>query len=86
MPDKDAEIAAPEPVVRAVERVLDEGSAWIARPNHQVTERVALAATLAVHAHLNWPETSYWRKAKERPEPGRKLIALYDDGSGAVML
>ena len=36
----------PETIYRAVERVLDENSAWIARPNHEVTLRVALAAEL----------------------------------------
>lgn len=37
-----------EPVYKAVERVLDEESAWIARPSPDVTKRVALAATIAV--------------------------------------
>lgn len=38
----------PEPVYKAVERILDEKSAWIAR-NDEVTKAVALAATIAAH-------------------------------------
>jgi hypothetical protein len=38
---------ASEPVLKAVERILDEESAWIARPNDEVTRRIALRATLA---------------------------------------
>lgn len=46
--------AAPPPVVgvtvcEAVDRVLNENSAWIARPDHKVTERVAFAATVACY-------------------------------------
>lgn len=39
----------PEPVYKAVERILDEHSAWIARPSPEVTKAVALAATIAAH-------------------------------------
>ena len=35
------------PIYKAVERILDEKSAWIARPNHEVTEAVALSAGIA---------------------------------------
>jgi hypothetical protein len=38
-----------EPVYKAVERILDEKSAWIARPSPEVTKAVALAATVAAH-------------------------------------
>ncbi|CAH1658494.1 hypothetical protein CHELA1G11_12900 [Hyphomicrobiales bacterium] len=38
-----------DPVYKAVERILDENSAWIARPNDEVTRRIALAATIAAH-------------------------------------
>lgn len=41
----------PETVYRAVERVLDEHSAWIARPNDDVTKAVALAAGIAWSLH-----------------------------------
>lgn len=34
------------PVYDAVERILDDESAWIARPSKTVTMRIALAATL----------------------------------------
>lgn len=37
----------PVPVYKAVERILDEESAWIARPSPEVTRRIALAATIA---------------------------------------
>jgi len=36
-----------EPVYKAIERILDENSAWIARPDHKVTSQIALACTLA---------------------------------------
>lgn len=39
--------AAPEPVRKAVERILDEQSAWISRPSPDVTKRIALSATVA---------------------------------------
>lgn len=42
-------LVAPETVYKAVERVLDENSAWIARPNDEVTRQIALAATFAAH-------------------------------------
>lgn len=35
------------PVYRAVERVLDEHSAWISRPSREVTAHVAIAAAIA---------------------------------------
>lgn len=38
---------APEPVVKEIECILDEESAWVARPNAEVTKRIALRATLA---------------------------------------
>lgn len=37
----------PEPVYKEVERILDEESAWVARPNDEVTRRIALSATIA---------------------------------------
>ena len=45
--NKRATQKATDPVYRQVERILDEHSAWIARPNRKVTERIALAATIA---------------------------------------
>lgn len=36
-----------EAVYKAVERILDEESAWVARPSPEVTKRIALAATIA---------------------------------------
>lgn len=35
------------PIYKAIERVLDEHSAWIARPNHVATKAIALAAGVA---------------------------------------
>lgn len=42
-----------EPIVRAVERILDESGAWIARPNKEVTERIALAAGIAILSSMS---------------------------------
>jgi hypothetical protein len=42
----------PETVFKAVERILDECSAWVARPNEEVTRRVAFAATCAAWRHF----------------------------------
>lgn len=51
-------LASPQKsVVDAVERVLDENSAWISRPSREVTERIALAATIAAHVALT-PEVT----------------------------
>lgn len=36
------------PVYRAIERVLDEHSAWISRPSREVTAHVAIAAAIAL--------------------------------------
>ena len=48
----------PASVLAAVEHILDENSAWIARPSREVTERVALAATIAAHVALT-PEVTH---------------------------
>jgi hypothetical protein len=50
-------LTPPETVFKAVERILDDHSAWIARPNREVTEKVALAATIAAHVHMT-PEVT----------------------------
>ena len=42
----------PASVLEAVDRILDENSAWISRPSREVTERIALAATIAAHVAL----------------------------------
>jgi len=39
------------PIYKAIERTLDEKSAWIARPNHDVTQAVALTAGIAWSIH-----------------------------------
>ncbi|WP_371346521.1 hypothetical protein [Ancylobacter sp. IITR112] len=54
----------PGPLYKRVEAILDEHSAWIARPNDEVTKRVALAAMFAAHAVLieeEAPEDRYLR-------------------------
>lgn len=38
-----------EPVYKAVERILDEKSAWVARPNDEVTKSIAFQAVVAAH-------------------------------------
>ncbi len=42
-------IAKGTPVYEAVEHILDEHSAWIARPSPEVTKAVAFAAVIAAH-------------------------------------
>ncbi len=49
--------SVPESVLASVERILDEHSAWISRPSREVTERIALAATIAAHVALT-PEVT----------------------------
>ncbi len=44
--------SVPEPFYKTVERILDDYSAWIARPNREVTEKVALAAFIAAHVAI----------------------------------
>lgn len=51
-------LTPPPSVFRAVDVILDEHSAWIARPNREVTERVALAATIAAHVAFT-PELTH---------------------------
>ncbi|MCO5077310.1 MULTISPECIES: MazG-like family protein [unclassified Chelatococcus] len=58
-----------EPVYKAVERILDENSAWIARPNDEVTRRIALAATIAAHTLV----------AAERAESATDIEAISAD-------
>lgn len=41
----------PDTIYQAVERVLDEHSAWIARPSSDVTRAIALAAGVAWSLH-----------------------------------
>lgn len=47
----------PEPIIKAVERALDECSAWIARPSPEVTKRVATAAGIAALLHLQYDQS-----------------------------
>lgn len=47
-----AQATVPTPVYKAVERVLDEHSAWIAAPNPELVRKIALAATFAAHAAI----------------------------------
>ncbi|MBS7702713.1 hypothetical protein [Chelatococcus asaccharovorans] len=54
----------PAPVYKAVEQILDENSAWIARPSDEVTKRVGLAATIAAHTILEK------ERAELAPPPG----------------
>lgn len=49
--------SVPESVLASVERILDEHSAWISRPSREVSERIALAATIAAHVALT-PEVT----------------------------
>ncbi|HXF55664.1 MAG TPA: hypothetical protein VNK52_16240 [Hyphomicrobiaceae bacterium] len=49
--DRQQKLTVPTTIYDAVERVLDEHSAWIARPNPNVTKAVALAAGIAWSLH-----------------------------------
>ena len=60
-------IAHGTPVYEAIERILDEYSAWIARPSDEVTKAVAFAATVAAHRIVD--ETA--RTAEVRGADGR---------------
>lgn len=46
----------PESVLKTVQRILDEESAYISRPNRKVDERIALAVTFALDAMRPQPE------------------------------
>lgn len=48
----EAERAATEPLLRSVEKILDEHSAWIARPSPEVSRSVAMAAGIRAMASL----------------------------------
>jgi hypothetical protein len=50
-----------EPVYKAVERILDEHSAWIARPSDKVTKAVAFAATVAAQQIVDQKESHFER-------------------------
>jgi hypothetical protein len=51
-------LTPPASVHHAVEQVLDESSAWISRPSREVTDRIALAATIAAHVAFT-PEVTH---------------------------
>lgn len=52
-------IARGTPVYKAVERILDDHSAWIARPSAEVTRAVAFAATIAAHRIVDEDRASH---------------------------
>lgn len=56
------------PIYKAVERILDEHSAWIARPNDEVTRAIAFAATIAAQQIVE--ELARFDQAEQRREPG----------------
>lgn len=47
------------PVYKAVERILDEHSAWIARPSPEVTKAVAFASVIAAHQIVDADRTNH---------------------------
>lgn len=65
----------PETIYEAVERVLDEQSAWIARPSPEVTKAVALAAGIAwsLHTQKRDGEETGWVIEREDSEPSRPM-------------
>ena len=62
------------PVYAAVERVLDEESAWIARPNAEVTKRVALVAAIACDLAFG----AEMRKALDGEDAAKASLASKD--------
>ena len=65
-------------VYKAVERVLDEHSAWISRPNHEVTAAIALAAVIAADLESGASNTlgSLHERCDEASAENAKLRAL----------
>lgn len=68
----------PETVYKAVERALDECSAWIARPDAECTRKVAMAAGIAWSLHLPPPAHSVTR------EEIAETAVVYHDVKGRV--
>lgn len=69
---RSTEQEVPEPLYKRVEAILDEHSAWIARPNDEVTKRIALAAMFAAHTVLveeEAPEDRWLRDEAPTPAP-----------------
>lgn len=64
-------ISPPPPLVDEIERILDEQSAWIARPNREVSSRVAMAAACtALRVMGAWKEEeNNLRDADFIPDP-----------------
>lgn len=68
----------PATVYEAVERVLDEESAWIARPSPSVTRRVALSATIA--CSVAWNESFENAVRREQAMQGmRDYVSQLED-------
>jgi hypothetical protein len=69
LPPRASAPVAPEPVIKAIERVLDECSAWIARPSPDVTKRAAIAAGFAWQAAMG-------HEANRIPDLEERISAL----------
>lgn len=72
------ETTVSEPVYKAVERILDEHSAWIARPSPDVTKRIAFVATIAAHSAVEIASTAWC------DEIAARVDALGYDGQAAI--
>ena len=83
---KPPEGAVPETIYKAVERVLDEHSAWIARPNAEVTKRVALAAGIAWSLHLPIPEGAVPAVGELLADLEREAHATRDTAGGNMWM
>jgi hypothetical protein len=68
-------------VIEAAEARIRELEAQIRKATDPEYLETALAAVGAVDKH----EVITWRSITERPDPGRKIVAIYNDGSGATM-
>lgn len=73
----------PAPVYKAVERILDEKSAWVARPSDDVTKSIALQAVVAAHKIL---EKQYQLSPPdgERREAIARIKSILVENIGAI--
>lgn len=69
----------PDPVVKRVSDILDEKSAWIARPSPEVTEAIAVAVTIAAHSIIRECDTEAERYAQAAEAERDRLQAELDE-------
>jgi hypothetical protein len=65
--------AEPVPLYKDIERILDDESAWIARPNPEVTTRIAIAAFIKAQSAV----------AQSDAEPAHRDMAYFGASEAA---